>query len=145
MGHITASWFPFFILVHDNTCPIIFVEDVTRSYWLTGLPMLIVLILWVLLWIISWVYLLIVWTPSPLKRGLPLILDVLRNERWLLYECVLCCWFYEFCLKTRSVWPTVLNLLQIDWSSTDLKFLLYDGNGAMVLVFFHVLAVSFWS
>ena len=78
-GH--QSRIVFFMLLHDNTRPITCVEDVTSSYWLTGLLMLIVLILWVLLWIISWVHVLIIWAPSPLKRGLPLILDVLRNER----------------------------------------------------------------
>lgn len=74
--------------------------------------------------------------PLLLKKGLHLMLYTLRDITWLLYDFVLCCWLYELCLQTRSVWPIFIDLLQTGWPLIVFRFLLCDRNWAVSLVFF---------
>ena len=39
MGHVTACGYPFFMPLRGNTCVMTFVEGISRSYWVTGLPL----------------------------------------------------------------------------------------------------------
>ena len=57
---VPSIWVPLILLVVFG--------GVSRSYWVTGLQLLIVLIERVLLWIIPWLHVLTVWTPFPIKK-----------------------------------------------------------------------------